>query len=247
MQLNTVQRPNAEEALLLHKGRSRREGLKVAAPFVAFGLICGLTLLWLSRSPMERALSALVVIIPLLAATWILRFFRDFQARPDASLNAILSPAHGVVDFIEPAEEPHIMSGPCTRISIYLSLKDVHVQNAPMNGVVTMCKHFPGKLSLAIAKDAGMRNEHLLVGFLDSERPERKVALRLIAGIWVRRIVPWIEVGDAVCRSQRMSLIRFGSRTDVFIPSGAKCLVTLGQRVVGGDTPVAEFVDAPLT
>lgn len=175
------------------------------------------------------------------AGFWILRFFRDFQPHPNALPDQILSPAHGVVDVVAFCDPPRGLPGEWQRISMYLSLRDLHVQHSPMTGRVAECNHVAGKLSRAIEKNCGMHNEHLWLLIEDPAAPERRAALRLIAGIWVRRIVPWVSPGQEVARSERISLIRFGSRTDVFLPTSARVEVKVGDRVVGGETPLARW------
>jgi phosphatidylserine decarboxylase len=130
-------------------------------------------------------------------------------------------------------------SMPARRISIYLSLRNVHVQHAPVSGSVEVLQHFPGRRSRAIRRDASLRNEHLFVGLSFGEG--RTMALRLISGIWVRRIVPWISRGQQIICGERIGLIRFGSRVDVFLPLDAQVSVRPGDKVRGGETILARF------
>jgi phosphatidylserine decarboxylase len=170
--------------------------------------------------------------------TFVLFFFRDANPHPPAEPGTILSPAHGTIDYID-TTEIHFLNGPARRISIYLSLLNVHVQYAPVSGDVEVLQHFPGRLSRAKRRDASLRNEHLLVGL--SAGNGRTMALRLISGIWVRRIVPWISRGQRIVCGERIGLIRFGSRVDVFLPLSAQVSVKPGDKVRGGETILAHL------
>jgi phosphatidylserine decarboxylase len=168
-----------------------------------------------------------------------LYFFRDPEPAVPSAAAAIVSPAHGRVDCIDRVEEPVFLGGACQRVSVFLSIFDVHVQNAPVAGTIALLQHRDGQFLNAMKLEAAEQNESLLVGIESSEQPGEKVAVRLIAGLLARRIVPWINVGDAVARGERTSLIQFGSRVDVYLPRDAKIQVQLGDRVVGGETVIA--------
>jgi phosphatidylserine decarboxylase len=228
----------ASAGLLKHKGRSTREGLKLVVPILAaaIGALASARLLQGGALRWTAAITSLVCVV---SAAWVVRFFRDFQPFPRLSRLDVVSPAHGVVDHVENDARSNFLPDRCTRISIYLSLKNVHVQYAPVRGEVIHTEHIPGKRQRAIHQNASIDNEHLLVVIASAERPETRVVLRLIAGIWVRRIVPWCVRGELVSRSERLGLIRFGSRVDVYLPSECKLLVQVGDRVVGGETALA--------
>jgi phosphatidylserine decarboxylase len=106
---------------------------------------------------------------------------------------------------------------------------------------VEFLQRFPGRWSRAIRRDASLRNEHLLLGLKFGQ--ERSMAVRMISGIWVRRIVPWIAPGQNVLGGERIGIIRFGSRVDVFLPLDARVRVNPGDRVRGGETILAQFED----
>jgi phosphatidylserine decarboxylase len=175
----------------------------------------------------------------IVSSAFVLFFFRDANPHPTGEPGLVLSPAHGTIDYIDTTAETHFLNGPARRISIYLSLLNVHVQHAPASGSIEFLQHFPGRWSRAIRRDASLRNEHLLVGLALGDG--RNIALRLISGIWVRRIVPWIERGQRVASGERIGLIRFGSRVDVFLPLNAQVSVAPGDRVRGGETILARF------
>jgi phosphatidylserine decarboxylase len=137
--------------------------------------------------------------------------------------------------------ELDFMGGECQRVSIFLSVIDVHVQNAPVSGKVAWLKYTTGQFLNALKAESAIYNENVLLGFEASEPRGQKVGVRLIAGVIARRIVPFVEQGDEVVRGERISLIQFGSRADVYLPSNAKIQVKLDDRVVAGETVLAVF------
>ena len=168
-------------------------------------------------------------------------FFRDPDPMTPAGANLVIAPGHGKVDTMDVMAEPEFMGGDCRRISIFLSVFDVHVQNAPVTGRIAFFKHSPGQYLNALNADSAKFNENVLIGIESIEPRETKIGLRLIAGLIARRIVPFIAQNDAVHRGDRISLIQFGSRVDVYLPMNAKVKVQLGDRVVGGETVLASF------
>ncbi len=169
-------------------------------------------------------------------------FFRDPEPAVPAGKNLVLAPGHGKVDTIDTATEPEFLGGECQRISIFLSVFDVHVQNAPLTGRIAFFKHSPGQYLNAMRADSAKFNENVLLGIEAGEPMGEKIGVRLIAGLIARRIVPWIAQNDIVQRGERISLIQFGSRVDVYLPKSAKIKVNLGDRVVGGESILAELV-----
>ena len=168
-------------------------------------------------------------------------FFRDPDPAVPAGKNLVLAPGHGKVDTIDTTTELEFMGGECQRISIFLSVFDVHVQNAPVLGRIAFFKHSPGQYLNAMRADCSKYNENVLIGIEAGEPMGVKIGVRLIAGLIARRIVPWIAQNDLVQRGERISLIQFGSRVDVYLPRDAKVKVKLGDRVVGGESIVAEL------
>jgi len=189
--------------------------------------------------------SAIVVVWWFIAAVWVvfavftLYFFRDPTPRVPADRNLVVSPAHGKVDVLDIISEPDFLGGDCQRISIFLSVMDVHVQNAPVGGKVAQFKYTEGEFMNAMKTECAACNENVFIGFEATEPPGVRVGIRLIAGVLARRIVPWVELGDDVARGDRISLIQFGSRCDVYLPRSAKIKIKLGDRVVGGETVLA--------
>ena len=170
-----------------------------------------------------------------------LYFFRDPDPLVPTATNLVISPGHGKVDVIDTVTEPEFMGGECQRISIFLSVIDVHVQYAPVTGRVACFKHTPGQYLSALKTESAQFNENVLIGLDAAEPRGEKIGVRLIAGVIARRIVPWIEENDIVQRGERISLIQFGSRVDVYLPRRAKIKVKLGDRVIGGETVIAAF------
>ena len=168
-------------------------------------------------------------------------FFRDPDPLPPIGPGLVIAPGHGKVDTIDTTIETDFMGGECRRISIFLSVFDVHVQNAPVTGRVAFFKHTPGQYLNAMRADCAKFNENVLIGIESVDPRETKVGMRLIAGLIARRIVPFIAQNDPVLRGERVSLIQFGSRVDVYLPMNSKVKVQLGDRVIGGLTVLAAF------
>jgi len=181
-----------------------------------------------------------------LVALWVfvlfcLYFFRDPNPDVPNTPGMILAAGHGKVDAIDEVDEPEFMGGRCRRISVFLSVFDIHVQNAPTAGRIVLARHTPGRFLNAMRADSAVYNENLFLGIESSEVPDRKVGVRLIAGVIARRIVPWVQTGDTVARGERISLIQFGSRVDVLLPLSARLLVEVGDTVCGGETLLAQW------
>jgi phosphatidylserine decarboxylase len=183
-----------------------------------------------------------IAITPVLLVLWILFsiftlfFFRDPEAKVPEGTNVVLSPAHGKVDVIDTITERDVMGGECQRISMFLSVMNVHVQNAPVSGKLTLLKYTMGQFMNAIRSECADCNENVLLGFEATTPAGVKIGLRLVAGVIARRIVPFVKEGEEVVRGQRISLIQFGSRAEVYLPMRAKIQVKLGDNVVGGET-----------
>jgi phosphatidylserine decarboxylase len=182
----------------------------------------------------------IAVVVWVLFAIFTLYFFRDPTARTPATMGCVVSPGHGKVDVIDQIDELVFMKGRCHRISIFLSVIDIHVQNAPVSGKVAFVKETEGKfLSALKAAECCEHNENVYIGFDSVEGSAEKLGLKLMAGLIARRIVPFVQVGDEVARGERISLIQFGSRCDIYIPLSYKIQAKLGDKVVGGETVLA--------
>ena len=225
-----------------HSGKARRAAFKL----ILFSLIVVAAILALGLF-FAFVGTALIIAIPILIAVWVLfalftiYFFRDPTPAVPPGANLVVSPAHAKVDVIDTATEPEFMGGQCQRISMFLSVMNVHVQNAPVGGKVVFLKYTQGEFMNAIRAESAMHNENVLIGFEAAEPRGTKIGLRLIAGVIARRIVPFVQVGDEVARGERISLIQFGSRADVYLPMNANIKVKVGDNVAGGETVIAAF------
>jgi len=227
---------------MTHQGKAFRAGLRLLLIGLLLALALGglLTLLGLSL----RIGAGLAGGAYALFAAFTLYFFRDPTAVVPTTPGAVVAPGHGTVDVVEEFSEPKTMGGACRRVSIFLSVFDVHVQQAPVGGKVFFREHTPGKYVNALRSDCGLHNENVLLGFDVTDpvgAPGRRVAVRLIAGLIARRIIPWVAVGTAVAKGDRMALIQFGSRADLYLPLTARITVKPGDRVVGGESIVAHL------
>jgi len=165
-------------------------------------------------------------------------FFRDPERRGERGAHLILAPADGKVVQITEVEEPNYLRGPARRISIFLSLFDVHVQRSPAAGVVEFRRHQPGKFLAAWAERASLENEQTSIGI---NAGHYRLMVKQIAGIVAQRIVTYVDEGTRVEQGDRIGLIRFGSRVDTFIPLDAEVRVKPGDRVYAGRTVLAEL------
>lgn len=182
-----------------------------------------------------------LVVVWVFFALFTLYFFRDPNPLVPTEPDAIVSPAGGTVDVIDETEEAEVMGGRCRRISIFLSVFDVHVQRACISGRLTHLKHREGQFLNATRADSAKFNENVLLAIEPVAVPDRKIGVRLIAGLIARRIVTWCEPGETVERGERISLIQFGSRCDVYLPLTARIHVQLGAKVKGGETVLASY------
>ena len=161
-------------------------------------------------------------------------FFRDPERTPPGVPGAVLAPADGrVVDFQE-IDDPWV--GPAMRLSIFLSPLDVHVNRAPIAAVVRDVTYVPGRFVAAFRPEASEANERCTVAL---EGEAGRVAVTQIAGVVARRIVCRVRPGDTLEAGERYGLIRFGSRTDVVMPRGARIQVALGDHMRGGESVMA--------
>ncbi len=229
-----------------YKGNARKAAFKilfwsVVAVLVVYALGAFTVTAAAAIAAVAVAILPFVIILWLAFAIFTLYFFRDPDAQPPVGANLVLAPGHGKVDVVDQTNEPEFMGGNCQRISIFLSVIDVHVQNAPVGGTVAFFKYSTGQFLNALKAASAIHNENVYLGFEANDPRGQKIGVRLIAGVLARRIVPFVKAGEEVVRGQRISLIQFGSRADVYLPAGAKIEVKLGDHVVGGKTVLATF------
>ncbi|MBK7093348.1 MAG: phosphatidylserine decarboxylase family protein [bacterium] len=175
------------------------------------------------------------VLITILAV-FIVYFFRDPQRTPPVGDNLVLSPGDGKIIINE--ERTGSDGKKYTLVSIFLSVFDVHVNRIPISGKITHVKHVPGKFHKAFQPEAVTENERTEITVASKYGD---VSFSQVAGILARRIVCRIKEGDEVTRGERMGLIRFGSRIDIFLPPSVTIDVKLGDRVVGGESVIGRF------
>jgi phosphatidylserine decarboxylase len=164
-------------------------------------------------------------------------FFRDPERKIPSDPRLVLSPADGKVILVVPAPADHPFGPGTTQVSIFLSVFDVHINRSPIAGTVTRAKYHPGKFLPAWDDKASLQNEQNAVTVEDGTD---RVEFKQIAGLIARRIVFKKREGDAVGAGERVGLIKFGSRVDVFLPAGVRIRVVKGDRVTGGETVLAE-------
>jgi phosphatidylserine decarboxylase len=172
-----------------------------------------------------------------------LYFFRDPERVPPARVNVFLAPADGLVTSVEealPPAELGLPPVPMMRVATFLSVLDVHVNRAAIAGTVARIAYHPGQFLSAADDKAADENERNAILF---NLPNGAQAVIVqIAGLIARRIVCDLHEGQVVAAGQRFGIIRFGSRTDLYLPAGCVPLVTAGQRMIGGETVIAELV-----
>ena len=179
---------------------------------------------------------------PLLAFTiWVAAFFRDPVRVTPQGDDLIVAPADGLITMIERVPVPRELAGenglgnaPLVRVSIFMSVFDVHINRTPIAGTIRQIVYISGKFLNADLDKASEENErqHVVV----EGRDGRRIGFTQIAGLVARRILGFVKPGDMVATGQRVGLIRFGSRVDVFLPDDVACQVCLGQRSVAGET-----------
>jgi phosphatidylserine decarboxylase len=172
-------------------------------------------------------------------AVWVVAFFRDPLRAGQRGDRLILAPADGKVVSIVETDEPAFFRGRATRISIFMNVFNCHVNRYPTDGTIEYRQYNPGKFGHAAAEKSSLDNEQSSVGLMNGRG---KVLIRQIAGLVARRIVTDHEVGTRVQQGQRMGMIRFGSRVDLFLPpEKTRVLVKAGDNTLVGVTVVAEW------
>jgi phosphatidylserine decarboxylase len=197
--------------------------------FLFGAVLCGCVALWINL--------AFLIPLVLLLSIWVfvLSFFRDPKRQCPKDVDALVSPADGVVTHLEETECPDFPHGRAFRVSIFLSVFNVHVNRLPRTGRITGLRYFPGLFLDARNQDCHARNEQLWIDMEDSVTG-CPIRVKQIAGAIARRIVCWLREGEAVTAGDRFGMIKFGSRTDVLLPPSAVAdvLVKVGQPVKGG-------------
>ena len=179
-----------------------------------------------------------------LAVLFVVQFFRDPPRVVPQQTNAVLAPADGRVLRVEKARDPYLERD-AIMISIFMNVFNVHVNRVPVDGTVTALAYRPGKFINASFDKASEDNERMAIAVRRADG--RLIGCVQIAGWVARHIICNIKPGQAVAAGERFGHIRFGSRTDLYLPTGARLLVAEGQRMIGGETVVAELDPADAT
>jgi phosphatidylserine decarboxylase len=203
-----------------------REAFPLAVPFGAAAAIC-----FIFGWPIAGAVCAVAML-------GVLCFFRDPKRTPPEDGRLVLAPADGRVVGVGEVDEPEYIGGRAQRVSIFMRLWDVHMTYAPVAGAVERVVHRPGRFGSAGFAKASERNE---ANSIVVQSPAGRLMFRQIAGMIARRIVCRVGPGDSVQRGERIGLIKFGSRVDVFLPPGCEVLVRRGQRVRGVASAIARM------
>jgi len=165
-------------------------------------------------------------------------FFRDPVRTSPLGETLILAPADGKVIKVEKVFEPHFIEGEALKVSIFLSIFDVHINRSPVKGTISMIKYIPGRFFAAYKDEASLSNEKNLIGI---ETEEGRFLVVQIAGLIARRILCWINIGDKVERGMRLGMIKFGSCTEIYMPLQINLKVREGDRVRAGETVLGEI------
>jgi phosphatidylserine decarboxylase len=167
-------------------------------------------------------------------------FFRDPERTVPSDQNLVVAPADGTVMDIIQADESQVLKTRTRRVGIFLSIFDVHTNRAPIDGRVIYRQHREGLCLDARRADCSEKNESMTWAF---ENSRITIVVRQITGAIARRIVAWAEIGDELKKGERFGMIRFGSRTELYLPLNAEVLVKTGDHVLGGSTIIARLPD----
>lgn len=204
-----------------------REGF----PFAAIALAAA-AFLWLLALPTGALLMLLV-------AAFVLWFFRNPERDVPQGVGLVVSPADGRVLSVTPAVAAPYTGASSTRVSIFMSVLNVHINRFPVAGAVKRAAYHPGKFFVASLDKASEHNER--AGLVIVDEAGREIVMVQIAGLVARRIISYVREGDRRARGERFGLIRFGSRVDLYLPPGASVEVGVGSRVKGGETVLGRF------
>lgn len=204
-------------------------------PFIRIGLAldAALLVIWYAWPGWTIAFPVMGALL----TAWLFLFFRDPAREGPRGDHVVIAPADGRVCSIAQVEEPMYLHDQATRVSIFMNVFNVHVNRYPVSGEIEIVHYNPGEFTVASHDKASLVNEQASVGIASPSGP---VLVRQIAGIIARRIVTDGGPGDRAVQGERMGMIRFGSRVDVFLETAAKVKVSLGEVVYAGRTVIAE-------
>lgn len=216
---------------------------KECVPFVLIALVLGSAVaagLWFWRHSVPVAGYGALFGVALAYGVYL--FFRDPERVPPEDPSLVVSPADGFVCLLQEAPLPKELAAggePVWRVSVFMSVLNVHVNRMPVAGKIVKTAYVPGAFINASLDKASEKNERSL--YLVETPEGKRFGVVQIAGLVARRIVRFVKEGDSLTRGERFGLIRFGSRLDVYLPPGVKPAVRLGQQMVAGETPLAKL------
>lgn len=205
-------------------------------PFIAYS---GGLFLFLAAGALLLKSAALAVpaVITFALLLFVISFFRNPERQPPADTSLVVAPADGTVVYVGPASQEHL--GECLKISIFMSVFNVHVNRAPVTG--TVVEHFYKKGRFYDARHAKASSENEQCGLVMETASGAKVAFVQIAGLIARRILCYVDTGDRLERGERYGMIRFGSRVDVYLPTVCEPMVVVGQTTTAGVTALTKL------
>lgn len=206
-------------------------------PFIGIAAAAAVAVFALALARRSWALWLLALVVTVIAL-WVAYFFRDPERTGERGANIVVAPADGKLIMITEVDEPAFIGGRATRLSIFMNVFNVHVNRYPVDGVVRYVHYNKGKFLNAAAEKSSLDNEQSSVGI---ESGPYRILVRQVAGLIARRIVTYSREGQQVRQGERMGIIRFGSRVDVFIPTDAKLRARLGELTTAGTTVLAEL------
>ena len=218
-------RENAE----VFSGSMVKEGYYFGVPPLALGGVCFILHCYIA--------AAVLVFL----ALFVFSFFRDPERVIPSAPGAVVSPGDGRVVVVTDEENA---GRPGKRISIFLAVWNVHVNRSPATGTITALEYRPGKFLAAMRERASIENEQ---NVFTVSTDAGEMMFKQIAGLIARRVISWKKAGDKVARGERIGLVRFGSRVDVWLPRDAEILVRLGQNVKGGSSVLARWTEKAAT
>ena len=186
------------------------------------------------------SISPYAAVIPLVLMFYFCYFFRNPKREIAQDEDVILSPADGTVTDIVPMETDEFVKEPCTKVVIFMSVFNVHVNRSPIRGKITLQKYFCGRFRPAYKDTVGFENEHHVLG-IENERI--RISVKQIAGILARRIVSFVTLDDEMQQGELYGMIKFGSCLEVVMPKNVEITVTKGQKVSGGLTVLGRIKD----
>jgi phosphatidylserine decarboxylase len=193
---------------------------------------------WLIAAVLAAVAPWWLIVLWLPIAIWVIAFFRDPAREGPRGDNVVIAPADGVVVSVVDIDEPAYLKQRSTRISIFMNVFNVHVNRYPLGGMVEYRHYNKGSFGHAGTEKASLENEQSTVGMVT---PKGRITVRQIAGLVARRIITDHGPGTQVQQAERMGIIRFGSRVDLFLPVTARVLVHSGDKTVAGTTVVAQW------